>query len=76
MKEKSVTFTIGKSKFLENKRGEGDFSVENLDLFFQSSGKVKQEIIIRNGTYKLPDRLPNNLGLMLLGNKTLLRLFN
>ena len=76
MKEKSVTFTKGKSKFLENKRGEGDFSVENLDLFFQSSGKVKQEIIIRNGTYKLPDRLPNNLGLMLLGNKTLLRLFN
>ena len=76
MKEKSVTFTIGKSKFLESKRGEVDFSVKNLGLFFQGSGNVKQEIIIRNGTYKLPDKLPNNLGLMLLGNKTLLRLFN
>ena len=76
MKEKSVTFTIIKSKFLESKRGEVDFSVENLGLFFQGSGNVKQEIIIRNGTCKLPDKLPNNLGLMLLGNKTLLRLFN
>ena len=28
MKEKSVTFTKGESKFLENKLGEGDFSVE------------------------------------------------
>ena len=45
MKEKSVAFTKGKSKFLENKRGEGDFSVENLGLFFQSSGNVKQDII-------------------------------
>ena len=76
MKEKSVTFTKGKSKFLENKRGEGDFSVENLGLFFQSSGNVKQEIITRNGTYKLPHKLSNNLGLMVLGNNELLRLFN
>ena len=43
MKEKSVTFTKGKSKFLQNHRGgrrggvgEGDFSVENLVLCFQS----------------------------------------
>ena len=73
MKEKSVTFTKGKSKFLENKRGEGDFSVENLGLFFQSSGNIKQEIITRSGTYKLPHKLPNNLGLMVLGNEKLLR---
>ena len=50
MKEKSVSFTKGKSKFLENKRGEGDLSVENLGLFFQSSGNVKQDIITRNWT--------------------------
>ena len=41
MKEKSVTFTKGKSKFLQDHLGggggeEGDFSVENLGLFFQS----------------------------------------
>ena len=48
MKEKFVTFTKGKSKFLENKRREGDFSVENVSLFFQSSGNVKQEINTRN----------------------------
>ena len=41
MKEKYVTFTVGKSKFLQNQRGDGDFSAENLDLFFQSSGNVK-----------------------------------
>ena len=76
MKEKSVTFTKGKSKFLQNQRGEGDFSVENLGLFFQSSGNVKQEIITRNWTYKLPHKFPNNLGLMVLGNEELLRLFN
>ena len=34
MKEKSVTFTKGKSEFLENKQGEVDFSVENLGLFY------------------------------------------
>ena len=32
----------------ENKWREGDFSVENLGLFFQSSGNVKQEINTRN----------------------------
>ena len=48
MKEKSVVFTKGKSKYLENKRGQGDLSVENLGLFFQSSGNVKQDIITRN----------------------------
>ena len=48
MKEKSVTFTKGKSKFLQNQQGWGDFSVKNLGLFFQSSGNVKQEIITRN----------------------------
>ena len=74
MKEKYVT--KGKCKFLENKRGEGDFSVENLGFFFQSSGNVKQDIITRNWTYKLPHKLPNNLGLMVLGNEELLRLFN
>ena len=73
MKEKSVTFTKGKSKFLENKRGEGDFSVENLGLFFQSSENVKQIINTRNWTYDLPHKLPNNLGLMVLGNEKLLR---
>ena len=72
MKEKSVTFTKGKSKFLQNQRGEGDFSVENLGLFFQSSGSVKQEIITRNWTHKLSQKLPNNLGLMVLGNEELL----
>ena len=45
MKEKAVTFTKGKSKFLQNQRGEGVFSVENLGLFFQSSGNLKQEVI-------------------------------
>ena len=45
MKEKSVAFTKGKIKFLENKRGQGDFSVENLGLFFQSSGNLKQDVI-------------------------------
>ena len=48
MKEKSVTFTKGKSKFLQNEQGEGEFSVENLGLFFQSSGNVEQEIITKN----------------------------
>ena len=48
MKEKSVTFTKGESKFLQNQRGVGDFSMKNLALFFQSSGNVKQEIITRN----------------------------
>ena len=52
--------------------GESDFSVENLGLFFQSSGNVKQEIITRNWTHKLPHKLPNNLGLMAVGNEELL----
>ena len=69
-------FSKGKSKFLENKPGKGNFSVENLGLFFKSSGNVKQEIITRNWTYKLPHKFPNNLGLMVLGNEELLRLFN
>ena len=47
MKEKSVTFTKGKRKFIQNQRGEGDFFVE-FRLIFQSSGNVKQEIITRN----------------------------
>ena len=46
----------------------------NLGLFFHSSGNVKQEIIIRNWTYKLPHKLPNNLGLMVLENEELLEL--
>ena len=72
MKEKSVTFTKGKRKFLQNWRGEGDFSVENLGLFFQRSGTVKQQIITRNWTHKLPYKLPNDLGLMIVGNEELL----
>ena len=45
MKENCDTFTKGKSKFPQNQGGkgdgdggwgEGDFSVENLGLFFQS----------------------------------------
>ena len=50
MKEKSVRFTKGKSEILENKRREGDFPVDNLGLFFQSSGNLKQDIINRNWT--------------------------
>ena len=76
MKEESVAFTKEKSNFLENKRGGGDFSVENLDLFFQSGGSVKQDIIARNWTCKLSQKLPNSLGLMVLGNEELLRMFN
>ena len=72
MKEKFVAFTKGKSKFLENQWGKGEFSVENLGLFFQISGNVKQEYITRNWTYKLPHKLPNGLGLMVVGNKGLL----
>ena len=72
MKEKSVTLTKEKSKFLQNQRGEGDFSVENLGLFFQSSRNLKKEIITKNWTYKLPHKLPNNLGLMVIGNEELL----
>ena len=69
MKEKSVAFTKGKSKSLENKRGEGDFSVKNLGLFFQSSGNVKQDVITRNWTYKVLHKFPNSLGLTIVGNK-------
>ena len=76
MKEKSVTFTKRKNKFVKNKRGEGDFSAKNLGFFFQSSGNVKQDIVTRNWTYKLPHKLPSNLGLMVLGNEELLRIFN
>ena len=72
MKEKPVLFTKGKSKCLQNQRGKGDFSVENLGLFFQSSENTKQEISIRNWTHKLPHKLPNNLGLMVVGNVELL----
>ena len=35
MKEKSVTFTKGKSKFLQNQREESDFSVEILASSFR-----------------------------------------
>ena len=74
MKEKSVRFTKGKSEFLQNQRGEGDFSVEGLGLFFQSSGNVKKEVITRNWPHRLRHKLPNNVGLMVLGNEELLRL--
>ena len=57
MKEKSLTSIKGKSKFLQNRRGEGDFSVENLSLFFQSSGNVKQGIMTRNWTHKLASQI-------------------
>ena len=76
MKEKSVTFTKVKTKFLENKWWEGDFSVENLGLFFQSSGNVKQDVITRTWTYKFPHKLMNNLGLMVVGNEEFFRQFN
>ena len=72
MKERPVTFTKGKSKFLQSRRGGGDLSVENLGLFFQSSGKVKQEIITRNWTHTLSQKFPNNLGLMVVGNEEFL----
>ena len=50
--------------------------MENFGLFFQSRGNVKQQIITRNWTYKLPHKFSNNLELMVLGNEELLRLFN
>ena len=74
MTEKSVTFTKKKKQISPKSAGEGEFSVENLGLFFQSSGNVKKEFITKNWTHKLPHELPNNLGLMVLGNKELLRL--
>ena len=40
-----------------------------------SNRNVKQETITRNSTYELPHQLPNNLGLTILGNAELLRLF-
>ena len=46
--------------------------MENLGLFFQSSGNVKQEIISRNGTHKFAHKLSNNLGLMVVGDEELL----
>ena len=76
MKEKIVKITKGKNKVLENKWKEGHISRENLALFFQISGNVKHEIITRDWTYKLPHILSNNLGLMVLGNEEILRLFN
>ena len=72
MKRKSVTFTKGKRKFFQNQLSESDLSIDNLGLFFQSSGNVKQEIITRNWTHKLPHKLPNNLGLMVVGYEELL----
>ena len=72
MKEKCATFTNRKSKFLQNQRGEGDISVENLGIFFKGSGNVKKENITRNWTHKLPHKLPNNLRLMIVGNEELL----
>ena len=71
MKEESVTFTKRKSKFLQNQQGEGDYSV-NLSLFCQNNRNVKQENITRNWTHKLPDKLSNNLGLMVVGKEELL----
>ena len=56
----------------QNQLEEGDFSVENLGLFFQSSGNIKQEIITIKWTHKLPHKLPNNLGFMVVGNEELL----
>ena len=47
-------------------------NVENLGLFFQGSGNVKQEIITTNWTHKLPHKLPNNLGHMVVGYEELL----
>ena len=49
MKEKSVTFTKGKSKFLQNQRGEDDFSMENLGVFFQIGLRVlaNEELLIK-----------------------------
>ena len=37
--------------------------------------KVKQKIISKNWRYGLLHELPSNLGLMILGNEELLRLF-
>ena len=38
-------------------------------------GNVKQEVIVRNVTYNLPHELPKYLGLKILENEELLRLF-
>ena len=72
MKEKSVTFTKAKNQISPKSTGEGVFSVENLGLFFQSSGNLKQEIITRNWTHKVPHKLPNTLAPMVIGNEDLL----
>ena len=74
-KKNLLHFPKEKINSLEMNGGEGDFSVENLGLFFRSSGNVKQDIITRNWTYKFPHKFPNNLGLIVLGNVKLLRLF-
>ena len=42
MKEKSVTFTKGKSKFVEYKQGKGDFSVENLGFHKKLSSETER----------------------------------
>ena len=59
-------------KFLQNQRWQDDFFVENLGLFFQRSGNVKQEIITRNWTHNLQHKLTNSLGIMVSGNEELL----
>ena len=75
--ERKICYIYERKKQIPVKlTGGGLASVENLGLFFQSSGNVKQSIITRNRTYNLPHKFPNNLGLMALGNEELLMLLN
>ena len=48
---------------------------EAVAMKYIKRGNAKQEIITRNWTYELPHELPNNLGLKILGNEELLRVF-
>ena len=63
---------LRKNQISPKSTGKGVFSVENLGLFFQSSGNLKQEIITRNWTHQVPYKLPNTLGLTVVGNEELL----
>ena len=64
MKEKSVTFTKGKSDFLQNHRGEMGVKWK------RKTGNYHRKLNVQ-----VASRIVNNLGLMILGNEELLRLF-
>ena len=76
MKKNLLHLPKNKANFSKINEGNVNFSVENFGRFSQNSGNIKQEIITRNLTYELPHRFPKNLGVIVLGNEKLLRLFN